>query len=185
MKYAADTIAELARQSLKLAKERLSGVPVHCGREPRIPGLHGWVFEQTVQFCLLEELAVRGIIPEVEEQSKLCGKAKADLRVGHVLVEIKTRGLFGISDVERYRKYKQWAQAKGYRYLFLTASETYMPYRRGICDAVGEDSVFLLDQPDHWERFVETIVNELASRASGRPPGVDRTRGRSRRLSWE
>ena len=71
MKYTAQAIAELAENSLELAKTKLAELPIYCGHEPTFAGLHGWVYEQTIQFCLLEELSEYGLKPDVEEQARL------------------------------------------------------------------------------------------------------------------
>jgi len=119
-------------------------------------------FEQTVQSCLLKELAALGLKPSTDEQIKLPkGRAKADLRIGHVVVEIKTSGLFGMSHVQKYRTYRRQLESAGYRYLFFTAYEGYLPCRRGLMDAVGRRNVFLLDLPGHWPRFIKTVAEEI------------------------
>jgi len=164
MKYTPEMIVEITERNLRLARRKLAELPIHCGRVPAISGLHGWVYEQTIQFCLLKELAALRVKPEVDEQIKLGGRAKADFRLNHVLVEVKTSGLFGMSEVQKYRKYRRWAEQAGCRYLFVSAYEGYLPYRRGICDAVGRKNVFLLDQPGHWSRLVSCLAKELKSR---------------------
>jgi len=164
MKYDAKKISEMTETNLRLAKMRLAELPICCGREPSIAGLHGWVFEQTLQFCIREELAEHGLSPDVEEQVGIGGRAKADFRLAHVLIEVKTRGLFGMADVQKYGKYREQAEGRGYRYLFVTASETHEPYRRGIIEALGQSNVFILAQPGEWERLVTTIVQELKAK---------------------
>jgi hypothetical protein len=119
------------------------------------------VFEQTLQFCIREELADHGLYPDAEEQVAIGGRAKADLRLAHILLEVKARGLFGMSDVQKYGRYQERAEAQNYRYLFVTASETYEPYRRGIIDTLGHSNVFILAVSGDWERLVTTIVQEL------------------------
>jgi hypothetical protein len=102
MKYDANKIFELTEANLKLAKARLAELPICCGREPSIAGLHGWIFEQTLQFCIRGELAECGLYPDAEEQVAIGGRAKADFRLAHILLEVKTRGLFGMCDVQRH-----------------------------------------------------------------------------------
>jgi hypothetical protein len=166
MKYDADTIRHLSEKNLDDARTKLKDIQVCCGRQPEIPGLHGWVFEQTIQYCLLQELSEEGLVPETKEQVPLCGRARADLKLNHILVEIKTSGLFGMSDVQKYRMYRKWAESpkQGFRYLFLTDDETYGPYKTGIIDAVGQENVFFLEQPEDWKRFVVTVAKELRTK---------------------
>lgn len=161
MRYTARTVAELAETSLELAKAKLAELPICCGHQPGFSGLNGWVYEQTIQFCLLEELSEHGLRPEVEEQARLYGRAKVDIRLDHVLIEVKARGLFGTADVERYVKYKKLADGKDNRYPFVTASESCDPYRQGVIDALGQENAFFLDGEDEWDRLVGTIVQAL------------------------
>ena len=112
MKYDAEKIQQLSQENLKLAKDRLSQLPIWCGHRPDFGGLHGWVYEQTIQFCLKEELAEYALKPNIEEHFSLGGRAKPDLRIEHVLIEVKTRGLFSVQDVERYNKYGKLAKDK-------------------------------------------------------------------------
>ena len=77
------------------------------------------------------------------------------------MIEVKAKGLFSTADVERYAKYKKLADGQGNRYLFVTASESYQPYRKGVIDALGPKSAFFLDGENEWDKLVETIVQEL------------------------
>ncbi len=45
-------IQTLHQANLKDAQARLSGLEVFCGCPAAFGGLNGWVFEQTIQFCL-------------------------------------------------------------------------------------------------------------------------------------
>jgi hypothetical protein len=170
MKYDIKEIRQPYEENLQVAQNKIREIPVYSGWPPEISGLHGWVFEQTIQYCLLRELREKGLTPKPQEQFKLCGRARADLKLNHILVEIKTSGLFGMADVQKYRKYRNWAESpeQGFRYLFLTDDETYGPYKTGIIDAVGLENVFFLEQPGDWQRFVETVTKELKT---SRPTG--------------
>ena len=159
--FDARRILDMTKRNHAAAKRLLSGLPVACGHAPEIAGLHGWVFEQTVQFCLRRELKAKGLQPEFGEQVPLGGRARADLGIGRILVEIKTSGLFDIGSVEKYRRYRAAAEENGCRYLFLSAHETYKPYRDGIVGALGRENVFMLTEPRGWQGFVGTVVKEL------------------------
>jgi hypothetical protein len=131
---------------------------VFCGREPNFAGLSGWVFEQTVQYCIRKELKDEEIEAKIVEQVSLGGRAKVDLTVGKVAIEIKTSGLFGFSDVQRYQQYRMLAEAKEFRYVFLTQGENYRPYRSGIIKALGNSNVFFLSTSGEWARFVALLI---------------------------
>ena len=60
------TIRELYERNLALAKAKLTELPVHCGHVPNFGGLNGWVFEQTIQYCLQKEIEAEGIKPTSE-----------------------------------------------------------------------------------------------------------------------
>jgi hypothetical protein len=150
----------LFESGMKQAKANLAKLKVYCGREPNFAGLSGWVFEQTIQHCIRKELAAAEVRAEIAEQVSLGGRAKADLTIGKVAVEIKTSGLFGIADVQRYGKYRKAAEAKGFRYVFLTWGENYRPYRDGIIKALGKANVFYLNETGEWERFISMLKRQ-------------------------
>ena len=148
--------------ALEAAKKKLCELSVYSPpREPRFTGLGGWVFEQTIQSCLECELKHRGIRTELREEISLGGRAKADLGIADLAIEIKSRGLFSRADVERYGGYKRKANELGLKYLFITREESYQPYRDGIEEALGRDNVFFLDKPGHWQRFVTRVVRAV------------------------
>ncbi len=159
--FNAQKVRKLYDQNLSLAKVKLAELNVYCGRTPNFGGLSGWVFEQTIQYCLRKELNGKGVKPEIAEQVSLGGRAKADLVIGKMAIKIKTSGLFGMGDVERYRRYRGVAQEMGLTYLFFTQTESYAPYHKGIVSALGAKNVFFLDEPGNWNRFVTRIVREL------------------------
>ncbi len=165
-RYDNERVSELHERSLEDASKALRNMEVFCGNDCRIGGLSGWVFEQTVQYCLQRELRDRDLHPQMAEQYSLGGKAKADLAVWcvthhRVAIEIKLRGLFGPDEAERYRRYKEAANAKKLQYLYITKGETYRPYREGIQEALGVENTFFLDTEGDWERFVTRIVTHL------------------------
>lgn len=159
--YNEGTLSELYQRNLEDAKALLSKLEVFCGNDCNIGGLSGWVFEQTVQYCLRQELAALGLHPSITEQCGLGGKAKADLAVGCLAVEIKLKGLFGSDQVERYGRYRQAANGRGLQYLFITKEESHGPYWQGIQKTLGTESTFFLDVSGEWKRFVTRIVAEL------------------------
>jgi hypothetical protein len=152
------SVKQLFASSLKDAEERLLSLKICCCEKPSFHGLSGWVFEQTIQHCLCKELEARGIKAEIKEQVSLGGSSKADLRVGTVLMEIKARGLFDSEAAMRYGRYSAAARERGYSYLFITAQETYKPYRAAVKEAVGRTNAFFLDEPGDWARFVQRLL---------------------------
>ena len=160
MIYDEQTIIELFERNLDQARVLLDGLEVCSGRKHGFSGLSGWVFERTIQYCIGIELDHLNVAYEIHEQVSLGGRAKADLGIGKTAIEIKTRGLFGRNDIARYEEYRDRAQEKGYhRYVFLTGSESYAPYREGITKALGEDNVvFLKGQIGEWKRFIDIIA---------------------------
>ena len=116
--YNEAAISELCQRNLDRAKALLRKLEVFCGNDCKVGGLSGWVFEQTVQYCLQKELKAQGIQQSITEQCGLGGKAKADLAIGSLAVEIKLKGLFGVADVERYGRYRQAAAQRGLQYVF-------------------------------------------------------------------
>lgn len=152
---------------LAAAEERLSGLEVAGGRPVNVKGLSGWVFEQTLRTCLEEELAKLGLSPEFEEQASLGGRARVDLRIGTIAVEIKAAGFFG-DEGERYSSYRARAEAKGWHYLYVTLHETYAPYVEVARQAFGADNAFFLDRDGDWERFVARVA-ELLQRVADMP----------------
>lgn len=162
-----DRILELTEKNLILAESKLSELSFCRGEKPQITGLSGWVFEQVIKTCLLRELRALKLRTAAEQQVRLMSRARVDLRVNKVLIEIKRAGLFGLDSVRKYRSYQRNAESLGYRYLFLTAGENYLPYRRAIQHALGAENVFFLDRPGHWRRFVATVAREIRQETVG------------------
>ena len=151
-------IWEIYKRNLQQAKDKLAELEVFCNHAPTFGGLGGWIFEQTIQFCLRQELEARRIKAEFREQIPLIRRAKADLGIGNLAIEIKSAGLFSKDDAPRYASYKVSAAAKGLDYLFFTSGESHEGYRKGIIEAVGIDNVFFLDDPKDWGRFVTRVA---------------------------
>ena len=160
--YNEATILELYQRNWHRAKLLLSKLEVFCGNECKVGGLSGWVFEQTVQFCLQKELEDRGIRVELQEQVSLGGRAKADFGVGNLAIEIKSKGLFSKEDTETLPPLQEGSGEEGIEIpLFDVGGVVYLPYRRGIIAALGANAVFFLDTPGDWRRFVTRIAREV------------------------
>ena len=184
--FSGRSVWALYESSLRQAKANLAGLKVHSGVQPRFAGLNGWVLEQTIQHCIRREMKAVGVELPINEQVGLGGRAKVDLVVGQVAIEIKAGGLFGLDDVRKYRQYRKLAEQGGYRYMFVTGAESHKPYRDGIIDALGPASVVFLDEPGQWERFVDAVLQQGGAKGGSRgrsassPPTVA-GRGRPRR----
>lgn len=157
MKYNEHAVKKLYEENLNAARQLLASLPVAEGREPNTKGLNGWVYEQTVRYCLSKELITLGLCPTIKEQVSLDGRIKIDLLVGRVAVEIKALGSFG-KDAEKYNKYRPKVEEKGWTYCYLTGSETVNRYRSATTDVFGKERAFFLDTGGDWERFVREIV---------------------------
>jgi hypothetical protein len=157
MKYNEDTIDKKYKENLGNALQRLASLPVAKGRKPNIHGLNGWVYEQTIRHCLAEELKMLGLSPVIEGQVSLHGRAKIDLLVGRVAVEIKAAGSFG-NDAKKYSGYRAKVEQKGWVYCYLTRGETYKPYRLATESTFGKERAFFLDTEADWGRFVRAVL---------------------------
>jgi hypothetical protein len=160
MKYDEETIEKLYQKNLNITHKRLASVPIAEGREPNIKGLNGWVYEQTIRYCILQELESIGLTPIVNEQVTLFGRVKIDLVISKVAIEIKALGSFG-NDVEKYKKYRVKVEERGWEYFYLTRSETYKPYRLETVSTFGEERAFFLDKKGDWGRFVSEVKRRL------------------------
>src|ERR1700685_87636 len=92
--FTARKIWTLYERNYDLAIEKLQTIPVCCSNEPKFKWLTGWIFEQTIQYCIRKELQVARIKRPISEQVSLSGSARADLQVGDILIEIKYSGIF-------------------------------------------------------------------------------------------
>jgi hypothetical protein len=120
-------------------------------------GLNRWVFEQTLRQCLKEELIDKSKIYDIQEQVILKGRATADLVVGRVAIEIKSRGLF-MDESEKYAKLRTAANDKGWDYLYIALDESHAPLKISTRNAFDDDKSFFLDEASSWSRFVDKIV---------------------------
>ncbi len=160
MVHTGESITALFHDHIKEARAALKAL-AWADPDASLAGLHGWVFEQTVRAALIAELHVLGVTRTVRTQVPIGGRAKADLAFDDVALELKSRELFGRSDAARYLRCALQAKAHGFRYAFVTLTETYAPYRAAIVESMGADNVFFLDQPGAWERLVQLIAFSL------------------------
>lgn len=160
MKYDEQTVENLYQQNLTDAHQLLASLNVAEERKPNIKGLDGWIYEQTIRYCLCQELLSLGLSPKVEEQVPLYGRTKIDLLVGRVAIEIKALGAFG-DDAEKYRRYRTKVEEKGWIYCYLTRRETHLPYRKATESAFGKERAFFLDMEGDWKRFIREVVKHL------------------------
>jgi len=157
MKYDEDKVEELYQKNLDDARQLLASLPIAEGRKPNITGLNGWVYEQTIRYCLCHELMALGLPTIVKEQVPLCGRTRVDLLVGNVAIEIKALGSFG-NDAKKYSCYRVKVEERGWVYCYLTRSETYKPYRLSTELTFGKGRAFFLDTKGDWERFVKEVI---------------------------
>jgi len=129
---------------------------------------NGWVFEQTIANCLLEEfnneinIEQQYCFSKFKIQGEKTCKGTADLVVESngkmVFIELKHTGIFNDVDVEKYKKYKKLIEDNGFQYLYLSKSESSGHFRQICKETFGEENVFLLIEGNgDWERFVERI----------------------------
>jgi len=169
MIYDESSVNDFYEKNLEEAKCLLMSLPFCCGDQPSFSGLTGWVFEKTIQHCIRRELKEMKLEADIEEQACLLGRAKVDLRVGTTAIEIKTSGLFSREDIFKYQKYKTEAEAKGWRYIFLSIGET--TFRQGIIEALGKENVVLLYEYDgswspsngEWQRLMEIVAEGVTA----------------------
>src|SRR4051794_30471313 len=69
--YTETQVLHLFDQSLKEAAERLKGLTVCCVDQPAFAGLSGWVFEQTIHYCIRRELEARQLPHLVKDMVRL------------------------------------------------------------------------------------------------------------------
>jgi hypothetical protein len=161
MVYTEHAITTLYEESLAEAEAKLASLDIAEGRSPSARGLSGWVFEQTIRFCLAQELRALGLTPDIREQVPLVGRARADMGVGKAAIELKVRGSFGAGD-SKYSDYRAAAEHRGLAYLYLTMQETYAPYRDATRATFGADKSFFLDAAGDWARFVDAVAGLVA-----------------------
>lgn len=162
MKYTEKIIRQIYDKNLEQAIYVLSSIGVARGRKPNFKGLNGWVFEQTIRSCLEDEFEKQLKTIEIHDQFKLKGRASADLLFGKVAIEIKSGGLFA-DESDKYSRYREYANAQGYEYVYITCDETYLPYEEAAIRAFGDDKAFFLSKKESWSNFVKKIaeINDI------------------------
>ena len=148
-------ITTLYEKNLELAKLRLAELPIAEARKPELRGLSGWIYEQTIHYCLNQELMSRCHHLVIQEQASLGGHAKADLLVNQVAVELKVAGSFG--NDEKYIRHRTTAEERGWKYCYLSQCESVIRYRENIERIFGKEMTFYLENDGEWERFVGMI----------------------------
>jgi hypothetical protein len=161
MKYDEGEIKKLYQDNLSKGMDALVLLPVAERKPPPEKLLSGWIFEKTIRCCLCKELELLSIIPTVEEQVQLKGRAKVDLLVGKAAIEIKSSGIFSSKDEQKYRKYREIAEGKGWSYFYLTLGESYPRYRDLMRSAFGVKRAFFLNPDGDWDRFVNEVRRNL------------------------
>jgi len=157
MKYTEKTLESNYSDNLNKAKQALRNLDFVCGVELDFKGLNGWVFEQTIRKCLIDELVDKLQSYDVREQETLKGRATVDLVLGRAAIEIKSGGLFK-DESEKYAKLRTAAIGKGWEYLYITRDETYVPFKESAKKAFGEDKAFFLNEEGTWMKFVEKVI---------------------------
>ncbi len=161
MEYDESRIEEIYQANLRSGLGMLSTLQVSQGRKPAVTGLSGWIYEQTIRFCLADELHLLGHDPVMLDQVKLNGRAKLDLVVSKAAIEIKALGSYGPNGDEKYSRYKELVGSRGLVYLYLTRCETHKPYRINTISIFGEGNAFFLDDSGDWNRFVRRVEDCL------------------------
>lgn len=151
-------VRNLYNRSLASAQTYLGRLKVCSRNEPSFAGLTGWVFEQTIEYCIRREVRAKRYRITIGDQVKIGHRGKVDLVVGSVAIEIKQSGIFTENAITRYRRRAKEARAGGLEYLYLTGGERHRPYRSGIIWAVGRENAFFLDTPGQWNRFVRRVL---------------------------
>ncbi len=164
MKFDNAGVHDLFKRSLKQAETALEAVSVWNGARPAFSGLSGWVFEQTVQWCLRQEASSAGVHLALSQHERLRPKVLVDLVVQRedgtrIFIEIKARGLFSMNDAEKYKNHAGNARAQKSEFLFLTLGESYEPYADAIRGAIGSENCFFLDRDGDWARFVGHVLH--------------------------
>jgi hypothetical protein len=162
MKYTEEGITSIYDDNVRAAARALGTLPVLQNRDANITTFHGWLFEQTILTCLTDELQLLGLVPVVQEQAQLVGRARVDLLVGWVAIEIKLAGSFG-ADAAKYGDYRAYAQQRGWTYCYISQSESYSTYRNDTKAAFGPDCTFYLDEAGSWERFVRFVASKCGA----------------------
>jgi len=173
MIYNESSVQKVYKLNIREAKRQLMQLPVYSGPvlygfEPEVPGLTGWVFEQTIHHCIRRELEAMNLTAEIEEQESLSEHSKIALRIGKTAIEIKPGEFFCPDDIVQCKIYQTQAKERGWQYVFLSGGETAL--YKDIIEAIGKDDVVMLENYDdgewkpnngEWARFIGIIVAGL------------------------
>jgi hypothetical protein len=144
----------------------------HTSEELNFKGLVGWVFEETIFNCLKKELNSLNLRHQLRVQFNLStlavsgkkSKGKADLYLHtekqNYLIELKHTGVFGLSDCDKYRKYREIINNNGYKYLYLTKGESYEKFVNECKNIFDSENAFFLDKDGDWEKFIKLIKKD-------------------------
>jgi hypothetical protein len=128
--YNEDQIDKMFNEYKIQAEEKLKSLKI-VKDTPVITGLNGWIYEQLIQYLISEELNNAGYSNiKLITQEKLYGRVKVDLLVEEkIAIEIKTNGLFGIKDADKFINYIIEAKNHKWTYLYLTNQEKKLEYK--------------------------------------------------------
>ena len=159
-----DKIEKLFQKNKDLALEQLKDLAIYCDNSNNIiiPGLNGWLYEQTIQYCIRKELKNKGLKATIVEQAKLDSRKKVDLQINdNIAIEVKYTGLFHPKDIDKYKENKKTSNKNKVTYLFLSGWEGSNNYRKRIKSSLGKNNAFYIDEEGEWNRFMNTIESLL------------------------
>lgn len=144
-------------EALKLlgSLEIAQGPPKH-----KILGLNGWIFEQTLRCVVEEELKREKIQYYIREQETIEGRAKVDLIINRVAIEIKLSGFYSNVE-EKYVRFRQRLEERGLIYFYVTLYEEYERNFEVAKRVFGANRAFILIKPGDWERFTRELIDRL------------------------
>ena len=90
-------IRKIYSENLRTAKQKLAEVPVCAGNDPDFTGLRGWIYEQSIQFCIKRELNSENITADIEEQFKLEGRVRTHIQAKRGCNPVRTNDSFLVS----------------------------------------------------------------------------------------
>lgn len=162
-KYDNEKINEIFESNLNEVIECIKQLDIYQGNKIDIKGLKGWIFEQTIDKCIKNELSHHYIPYNINEQYKLMSRVYVDLKINEkILIEVKLSGFFNNKDGEKYKKYKEVAEKKNFNYLYLTQKETDKRYQNIAREVFGKENAFILNENNfEWERFINRIISLL------------------------
>jgi len=188
-KYTKEEILDLyegkENGQLKEAETKLKELKVYCGDKIKINELNGWVFEQVVQFCLIEELGKNNLLPIKEQHRFEYWVSESDrkkLKIfdlfinNKILIEVKVNGhqMSKWDDKtidEKYVAIRKRAEEIEYNFLYISIKEANpkktgsKDYRKRTRDLLGEENCFFLDETeDNWQKFVKRVSEILKQR---------------------